>query len=470
MLSSKRRNALQKSFKCKDTSNKWHHFVLVGLALLISITPSACVASPPPPSKEEQKPSEDISPKEAALFYAHVVDRVRREYVEPVENKKLLEGALNGMLSSLDPHSTYLDPKKFKDIQKDAHGEYGGLGLEVIMEEGAVRIVSPIEDTPADKAGLQPDDRIIAIDEESVYGLTIFEASEKLRGVPGTGVKLMIRRENAPPFEITLKRETIKVIPVKFRREGNAGYIRITTFNEHVVDAVQNAVFKLVEEIGKEKLQGYVLDIRNNPGGLFEESIDLTDLFLSKGEIVSIRGRSSNQKRSFEARHKDITQGAPLIVLINGGTASSSEIFAGALQDHKRALIVGTKSFGKGSVQTVIPMTNGGAIKMTTARYYTPSGRSIQKTGIVPDIKVEQQVDLKSIDEAMRYREKDLKGAIGQTKEEASTDLEESQDSQKKNNEKKESSLYKDVKDFQLEQALNILRAVSLHDRLRTPL
>lgn len=447
-----------------------YHVVIGCLALVISLAPSACVSSPQHSSQKEKtsKVTEDISPKEAALFYAHVVDRVRREYVEPIENKKLLEGALNGMLSSLDPHSTYLDPKKFSDIQKDAHGEYGGLGLEVIMEEGAIRIVSPIEDTPANKAGLQPDDRIVAINEETVYGLTIYEASEKLRGAPGTDVKLLIQRENVSPFELTLKRETIKVIPVKFRREGDVGYIRITTFNEHVVEAVQNAVSKLADDIGQKNLQGYVIDVRNNPGGLFEECIDLTDLFLSKGEIVSIRGRTSQQKSSFEARVKDMTKGVPLVVLINGGSASAAEIFAGALQDHKRALVVGTKSFGKGSVQTVIPMTNGGAIKMTTARYYTPSGRSIQKTGIVPDIIVEQQVDLKSIDEASRYREQDLKGAINPTGDSGKTGKEDNDATSKER--KKESSLFKDVKDFQLEQALNILRAVSLHTSLQTRL
>tara|TARA_A100000171_G_C2129923_1_gene146020 strand:- start:880 stop:2211 length:1332 start_codon:yes stop_codon:yes gene_type:complete len=436
-------------------------FICFYTSLFVAVGSSACSAEPKGKSLPETPSSSDISAKEAALFYAHVADRVRREHVENVENSKLLEGALNGMLSSLDPHSSYLDAKKFHDIQKQAHGEYGGLGLEVIMDEGVIRIVSPIEDTPADKAGLKPDDLIIAIDEESVYGLTIFEASEKLRGKPESTVKILVRRENVPPFELTLKRENIKVIPVKSRREGNIGYIRITTFNERVVDSVKSALEKLKTEIGPDQLQGYILDVRNNPGGLFEECIDLTDLFLSQGEIVSIRGRNTDQKRSFMAQKKDITVGIPLVVLINGGSASASEILAGALQDHKRALIVGTKSFGKGSVQTVIPMTNGGAIKITTARYYTPSGRSIQKTGIIPDIEIEQQVDIKSINEASRYRESDLKGALGQKSKESEGD-------RAAKREKKTDSVLRDVTDYQLQQALNILRAVSLQNKLRS--
>lgn len=437
-----------------------------GMLCLLTLISGACPAAPVKAPSSPTPSSQDISAKEAALFYAHVADRVRREHAETVANQTLLEGALKGMLSSLDPHSAYLDPKKFQEVQKQAHGEYGGLGIEVVMAEGAVQVVSPLEGTPADKAGLKPGDLIVAIDDESVYGLTIVEASEKLRGAPDTTVKILVRREKKAPFELTLARESIKVIPVKFRREGNVGYLRLTTFNEHTTRAVKEALKHLQQEIGPQRLQGYVIDVRNNPGGLFEEGIEVTDLFLAKGEIVSIQGRGASQKRSFAARKKDFTEGAPLVVLINGGSASSSEILAGALQDHKRALIVGTKSFGKGSIQTVIPMTNGGAIKLTTALYRTPAGRLIQKTGIVPDITVEQQVNLKSLDEGAHYREADLKGALG--KKAGASSVEKSQDSKNTDEpgRKKKKPLLKEVVDYQLEQALNILRAVSLHKKM----
>ena len=385
-----------------------------------------------------------LSPKDSALFYAHVADKVRRDYVENVDNNKLLEGALDGMLSSLDRYSSYLSPKKYQEVRKQAHGEYGGVGLEITYEEGALKIVSPIEDTPAQKGGLLPGDLIVAIDGKPIYDMTSYEASQALRGEPESAVTLSVRRLGMPSFDVRLVRERIRVIPVKGRLYESMGYVRITTFNERTTEALKETLENLMAKAGP-KCGGFVLDLRNNPGGLFEQAVSVCELLMDQGNIVSIRGRDAKKDLSFSAQEHDVTKGLPLVVLINGGSASSSEIVAGALQDNKRAVVVGTKSFGKASVQTVVPMTNGGAIKLTTAYYYTPKGRSIQKTGIVPDIKIEQQ--------GTSFKSEDKKG-VGCTKEKAPV-----QDRELCMSGEKETS---GDKDLQLTQALNVLRTLSL--------
>lgn len=392
-----------------------------------------------------------LSPKDSALFYAHVADKVRRDYVENVDNNKLLEGALDGMLSSLDRYSSYLSPKKYQEVRKQAHGEYGGVGLEISYVEGALKIVSPIEDTPAQKAGLLPGDLIVAIDGKPLYDMTSYEASQALRGEPESGVTLSVRRAGVPGFDVRLVRERIKVIPVKGRLYESMGYVRITTFNERTTEALKETLENLMAKADP-KCVGFVLDLRNNPGGLFEQAVSVCELFMDQGNIVSIRGRDSKKDLAFSAQESDVTKGLPLVVLINGGSASSSEIVAGALQDNKRAVVVGTKSFGKASVQTVVPMTNGGAIKMTTAYYYTPKGRSIQKTGIIPDIKIEQQGAPAKSEEKIHE---------GCTKDKAS-----GQGRMPCVSGEKETSADKDL---QLTQAFNVLRTLSLERSSRTP-
>lgn len=365
-----------------------------------------------------------LSPKDSALFYAYVADKVRREYVEPTDNQKLLEGALDGMLTSLDKYSSYLSPEKYKEVKKQAHGEYGGLGLEIITEDGGLRIVSPIEDAPGQKAGLQTGDMIIAIDGKSVFEMSPHEAGQKMRGEPGSHVTLSIQRAKQPVFDVTMKRERVRVVSVKGKLKDHIAHLRVTIFNENTTQALRTQLEDFVRKEG-DAFKGAVLDMRNNPGGLFDQAVSVCELFMEQGPIVSIRGRDPKKDLAFEAQERDILQGKPLVVLINGGSASAAEIVAGALQDNKRAVIVGTRSFGKASVQTVVPMTNGGAIKLTTAHYYTPSGRLIQKTGILPDITLNQ--------------EDPKQGA---------------QDGKK------------DKRDAQLEGAMNVLKALSLGERV----
>ncbi len=323
-------------------------------------------------------------------LFGDVFERVRADYVEEVSDSKLIEAAINGMLSSLDPHSSYLNPQRFEDMQVQTKGQFGGLGIEVTMENGLVKVVSPIDDTPAFRAGLQAGDYITRLDGEQVLGLTLSEAVERMRGPVGTDITLTIRRKGvAKPIEVTLTRAIIKIRSVRGRVEENAAYIRITSFTEQTERELKRVFSKLADELG-DRMTGVILDLRNNPGGLLDQAVAVSDLFLDKGEIVSTRGRRPDSIQRFNARPGDIAQDRPIIVIINGGTASASEIVAGALQDHRRALILGTRSFGKGSVQTIIPLSGHGAIRLTTARYYTPSGRSIQAKGIEPDIVVEQ--------------------------------------------------------------------------------
>jgi carboxyl-terminal processing protease len=335
-------------------------------------------------------------------LFTEVFDKVRSNYAEKPDDDKLVRGAIDGMLASLDPHSTYFDPKALEDFQSSMKGEeFGGLGLEVMMEDGLVKVVSPIDDTPADRAGLLSGDLITRIDDTPVKGLTLKQAVDKMRGAAKSSVRLLVERgDNKNLKEYTIVREIIHVQSVRSHVEsGDIGYIRITQFNEQTTEGLKKALSDLGTQIPAEKLKGYVVDLRNNPGGLLDQAISVSDAFLEKGEIVSTRGRNAEETQRFNARAGDLIKGKPLIVLINGGSASASEIVAGALQDHKRATLVGTRSFGKGSVQTIIPLGSGnGALRLTTARYFTPSGRSIQAKGIVPDIEVSQDVpdDLKT--------------------------------------------------------------------------
>ena len=322
-------------------------------------------------------------------LFGEVFERVRAEYVDDVSDDSLVESAINGMLTSLDPHSNYLNTKNFNDMKVQTRGEFGGLGIEVSMENGLVKVVSPIDDTPAARAGLKPGDLITHLDGDPVQGMTLPEAVEKMRGPVSSEIKLTIRREGREPFDVKLIRATIKIQSVRSHLEGdNIAYIRITTFNEQTDVGLNNAMKNLKQQAGG-KLLGVVLDLRNDPGGLLDQAVAVSDAFLEKGEIVSTRGRRSEDAQRYNARPGDIAAGLPVAVLINGGSASASEIVAGALQDHHRAILLGTRSFGKGSVQTIIPLPGHGAMRLTTARYYTPSGRSIQAKGIDPDIVVE---------------------------------------------------------------------------------
>jgi carboxyl-terminal processing protease len=336
-------------------------------------------------------------------LFGDVFEKIRTDYVEKPDEAKLIESAVNGMLTSLDPHSSYMDPKSFRDMQVQTRGEFGGLGIEVTLEEGLVKVVTPIDDTPAARAGLLANDVITHIDDEPVQGLTLNQAVDKMRGPINSTVRLKIqRKERKDPLEVRLTRDTIRIRPVRARKEGDdIGYIRITQFNEQTSEGLRREIDRLTGEIGADKLKGFVVDLRNNPGGLLDQAITVSDAFLDRGEIVSTRGRNADETQRFNAKPGDLTKGKPVVVLINGGSASASEIVAGALQDHKRATIIGTRSFGKGSVQTIIPLGANGAVRLTTARYYTPAGRSIQAKGIDPDTEVLQEIpdELKGKDE-----------------------------------------------------------------------
>jgi carboxyl-terminal processing protease len=353
-------------------------------------------------------------------LFGDVFEKVRSDYVEKPEEAKLIESAINGMLTSLDPHSSYMDPKSFRDMQVQTRGEFGGLGIEVTMEEGLVKVVTPIDETPAARAGLLANDVITHIDDEQVQGLTLNQAVDKMRGPINSTVRLKIKRkEKSEPFEVTLTRDTIRIRPVRARKEGDdVGYLRITQFNEQTFEGLKSSIDRITAEVGADKLKGFVIDLRNNPGGLLDQAIMVSDAFLERGEIVSTRGRNAEETQRYNAKPGDLTKGKPLVVLVNGGSASASEIVAGALQDHKRATVLGTRSFGKGSVQTIIPLGGNGAVRLTTARYYTPSGRSIQAKGIEPDVEILQEVpdELKGKDETKG--EAGLRGHLKNDKEE----------------------------------------------------
>jgi carboxyl-terminal processing protease len=328
-------------------------------------------------------------------LFGEVFERVRSAYVEKPDDGKLVEGAINGMVTSLDPHSRYMNATAWREMQETTHGEFGGLGLEVTMEDGLVKVVAPIDDTPAAKAGIMSGDLITRIDDDAVQGLTLEQAVTKMKGPVDTKTRLKIIRNGAElPNEVSLMREIIRVRPVRYHTEGdNIGYIRISSFNEQATDGLRKAIADISKQIPQDRLAGYVIDLRNNPGGLLDQAVSVSSAFMPRGEVVSTRGRTAEETQRYTARGGDLTKGKPLVVLINGGSASASEIVAGALHDYKRATLIGTRSFGKGSVQTIIPLGSGnGALALTTARYFTPSGHSIQALGITPDIEVLQDV------------------------------------------------------------------------------
>ena len=350
--------------------------------------------------------------KQLSIF-GDIFERVRANYVEEPEDKELIENAINGMLASLDPHSSFMNAEDAADMRTQTKGEFGGLGIEVTMEDELVKVITPMFDTPAEKAGVLAGDLIAEIDGEEVRGLTLEQAVDKMRGAVNTPIELTILREGADkPLTITIVRDVIKVQAVRFRAEDDIGYLRVMSFTEQTFDNLQDGIEKLTEQIGEDKLKGFVLDLRLNPGGLLDQAINVSDAFLDKGLIVSTRGRDDRDTRRYSARPGDLTSGKPLIVLINGGSASASEIVAGALQDHRRATVVGSRSFGKGSVQTIIPLGENGALRLTTALYYTPAGVSIQGKGITPDISVDQTIPEELLGRDLSRGESDLRGHI----------------------------------------------------------
>ena len=380
-------------------------------------------------------------------LFGEAFEKIKNNYVEPVNSKDLIESAIEGMLSSLDPHSSYLNDKELKELRVQTKGEFGGLGIEVTLENGFVKVIAPIDDTPAFKAGIKSGDLITHLDDEPVLGMTLSEAVAIMRGKVGSKIKLTVRRNENERVDINIVRAIIQLKSVKSRVENNIGYIRVSSFNQKVDKQIIDSISSFKK---KNTLIGYVLDLRNNPGGLLDQAVNVTDIFLERGEIVSTKGRNGKRGSRYNAVKKDLTNGLPLVVLINQGSASASEIVAGALQDHKRAIIMGTKSFGKGSVQTIIPSGEDVAIKLTTAKYYTPSGRSIQQTGIDPDILVEQ-AELKKLDN-QRRKESDLRGAIDNEQIEKN----------ESNNENAEKNVDEEVDDYQLTRAFDLILAINL--------
>ena len=375
---------------------------------------------------------------------------IKQDYVEETTDRKLVENAINGMLSSLDPHSGFMNQSDYADMEEQTKGEFGGLGMEVSSDNGLVRVTSPIDDTPAYKAGIQAGDYITHIDGESVIGQTLNDAVKKLRGKPGTKVTVTISRKDKEPFDIKMTRAVIKVKPIKYEAKDDIGYIRVTAFNESTTQMLHEAVKNLTREIGDDKIIGFIIDVRNNPGGLLNEAIGVVDTFISKGEIVSTRSRDPKENLQFFAETPDMTNGKPLVVMINEGSASASEIVAGALQDHHRALVVGLKSFGKGSVQTIKEIPGFGGIKITTARYYTPSGRSIQAKGIEPDVVI-PRAKLKELPVIKGFGKKAKEVQKKQPKETpSSSDSSDSKDDEKK--------------DYQLDRAMDILRGIAVYN------
>ena len=380
-------------------------------------------------------------------LFGEAFEKIKNNYVEEVTVKKLIESAIDGMLNSLDPHSSYLNTEELDELRVQTKGEFGGLGIEVTLENGLVKVISPIDDTPAERAGVRSGDMITHLDDEPVLGMTLSEAVSIMRGKVGSKIKLRVSRNEVESLDIEITRAIIELKAVKSRLEDNIGYIRVSSFNQKVDQEIIKAI-KSFDKQKENKIVGYVLDLRNNPGGLLDQAVNVTDIFLEKGEIVSTRGRKKSEGNRYNAVKNDLINGLPLVVLINQGSASASEIVAGALQDHKRAIIMGTKSFGKGSVQTIIPSGENVAIKLTTARYYTPLGRSIQQTGIDPDILVEQ-AELKKIEQISKRQESDLRGSI---KNEQAV----------KEEENKVESDKSSFEDYQLSRALDLISAISI--------
>ena len=396
---------------------------------------------------------DDANTYELLNLFGEVMERAKLNYVEEVSDKKLIESAINGMLTSLDPHSSYLDADSFNYMSEQTKGKFGGLGIEVTMDNGLGKVVSPIDDTPAAKAGIKAGDYITNINGETVVGMSLNDAVSKMRGKVGEKVKLSIRRVNSKPIELTIKRQEIKIQSVKNEiKEDSIVYIRISSFTEDVDKSVSEAITKAKKKL-KNKLLGIVIDVRNNPGGLLDQAVDVSDLFLEKGEIVSTRSRNEADTVKYMANEGDIAKGLPIVVIINEGSASASEILAGALQDHHRAIILGEKSFGKGSVQTVIPLRDYGAMRLTTARYYTPSGRSIQAKGIEPDVEVKPAKIEELESYALNISEADLNNAL---KNDSDIDA---------GNEKKNGKSKEDLADYQLVRALDLVKALALYSK-----
>ncbi len=393
-------------------------------------------------------------------LFGDVFERVRADYVEEVSDEKLIELAIQGMLSSLDPHSSYLNADSFRDMRVQTKGEFGGLGIEVTMENGLVKVVSPIDDTPAFRAGIQAGDFITHLDDKPVIGLTLNEAVEMMRGPVQSSINLTIRREGREPFDVAITRDVIKITSVRGRAEGEVAYVRITTFNEQTAPGLEAEIKRRQDELG-DKLQGVLLDLRNNPGGLLDQAIAVSDAFLEQGEIVSTRGRDPNDAQRYNARAGDLAKGLPIVVLINGGSASASEIVAGALQDHRRAIVMGTTSFGKGSVQTIIPVSGNGAMRLTTARYYTPSGRSIQGTGITPDIEV-KQARIEALEAGRRTKEADLLHALDVPETNGQTSPAKTEPAKPETGATAQPGQEPQQMDFQLARALDLLRGLAL--------
>lgn len=417
---------------------------LIAYTLILSLI-TGCAAA-----KGKTKP-EEISTYELLNLFGEVMERTKMSYVEEVSDKQLIEAAINGMLTSLDPHSSYLNVDDYKYMTEQTKGKFGGLGIQITSDSGLIKVISPIDDTPAAKAGIKAGDYITEVDGETVIGQTLNDVVNKLRGKVGSKVKVTIKRANKKPFTVTLRRAEIKVDSVKSEiKDEDILYIRIPSFNEDLSKNVEKAVKNAQKKL-KNKLAGIVIDVRNNPGGLLDQAIGVSDLFLEQGEIVSTRSRNVEDTVKFSATSGDIAKGLPIIVIINEGSASASEILAGALQDHHRAVVIGEKSFGKGSVQTVVQLPNGAGMRLTTARYYTPSGRSIQAKGIEPDIVVKQSKVEEIEDNGWNISEADLKGAL------------KNEQADKKNTNKKSKISEADAKDYQLIRAMDLVKALYLY-------
>lgn len=447
---------------------KHRNILILAVGFILGVTISLCSSVLAEKDTSLTTKSDDLQtlPFDELRNFTEIFGRIKQDYVEPVSDKKLLEDAIRGMLSGLDPHSAYLGSEEYKELQEGTTGQFGGLGIEVSMENGFVKVVSPIDDTPAQKAGVKAGDLIIRLDDKPVKGMTLADAVKTMRGEPGTQIILTIVREGGEaPLKFTLTRDIIKVKSVKHRLlEKNYGYLRISSFQSGTGSSLIEAVNELKKENEGQALKGLVLDLRNNPGGVLNAAVEVSDAFLDSGLIVFTEGRIKNSEMRFNASADDVINGAPLVVLINGGSASASEIVAGALQDHKRAIIMGEKSFGKGSVQTILPITNGAAIKLTTARYFTPSGRSIQAEGIEPDVKL-ARVKLENLDKAKfdTIKEADLTHHLINSNSDIKKEKieEKLEDKDVIDNPDKEGD-EKNVRDYPLNEALNLLKGISI--------